>query len=325
MITHHSSLEVFYEQLEYVQREYKAHGLKATDFANVFIGGLGGSGIGGTIAKSYFTHEFPIPIEVVNDYFLPAYVNEKSLVVLGSYSGNTEETLTMFEEAIARKATILIVTAGGTLLEKAKEHSLSYNIIEGGFQPRMALGYSLGFQLKIFGELIGKDLNEEFSATINGLKDKERLKGAAENLQNKFQSTLNRRYTIITDAAFFGVAWRFAQQLNENSKMEAFISTLPEANHNVIESYYGQLPSNFILLNSNSNDRVSARFDFVSALLERENNKIATFETEGLDLPTMFEVIYILDWFTINITEPLHVDPMQIENIISLKEFLSEI
>ncbi|MDX5319622.1 MAG: hypothetical protein LPK45_01045, partial [Bacteroidota bacterium] len=156
-------------------------------------------------------------------------------------------------------------------------------------------------------------------------KDKQRLKDTAKNLEAKFASTLNRRYTIITDAAYFGVAWRFAQQLNENSKMEAFVSTLPEANHNVIESYYGQLPTNFIFLNSNSNERVSARFDFVSALLERENNKIAMIETEGLDIPTMFEVTYILDWFTINITEPLKVDPMQIENIISLKDYLSEV
>jgi len=325
MITHHSSLESFYEQLEYVQKNYTSHGLKATDFSNVFMGGLGGSGIGATITKAQFIQRFPVPVEVVNDYYLPAFVNEKSLVILGSYSGNTEETLSMFEEALARKATIVIVTQGGQLMEKAKEHGLTYYTIEGGFQPRMALGYSLGFMLRIFADLIGEDVDEAMQMAITTLQDKDRLKGAAESLQKKFQSTLNRRYTIICDAAFYGVAVRFAQQLNENSKMEAFVSMLPEANHNVIESYYGQLPSNFVVLNSNTNDRVSARFDFVIALLERENNKVAVFETESVDIPTLFEITYILDWFTINITEPLKVDPMEIANIISLKDYLSEV
>src|SRR5690606_37296017 len=136
----------------------------------------------------------------------------------------------------------------------------------------------------------------------------------------KFQEQLNRRYTILTDAAFYGVAVRFAQQLNENSKQEAFVNTLPEANHNVIESYYGQLPGNFIVLNSNANERVSARFDFVTGLLERENNKVAVIETEGVSLSSLFDIIHLLDWFSISITEPLEVDPMQIANIIALKE-----
>ncbi|MHB1279253.1 MAG: bifunctional phosphoglucose/phosphomannose isomerase [Bacteroidia bacterium] len=325
MITHQSSLDRFYEQIEYVQANYTGHELKAGDFSHVFVGGMGGSGIGATITRAYFIHQFPVPVEVVNDYFLPAYVNEKSLVILGSYSGNTEETLSMFDKAVERKATILVVCGGGQLMEKAKEHGLKYYTIEGGFQPRMALGYSLGFMLRIFAELIDKDISEDLESSIVNLQDSGRLKHAAKTLEKKFQSTLNRRYTILCDATFYGVAMRFSQQINENAKMEAFVNMLPEANHNVIESYYGQLPSNFIVLNSNSNERVSARFDFVIALLERENNKVAVFETDGLDISTLFEMIYVLDWFTIYITEPLKVDPMEIANIMSLKDYLTEI
>jgi hypothetical protein len=70
---------------------------------------------------------------------------------------------------------------------------------------------------------------------------------------------------------------------------------------------------------------VSARFDFIIALLERENNKVAVFETDGLDIPTLFEMIHVLDWFTIYITEPLKVEPMEIANILSLKDYLTEI
>jgi glucose/mannose-6-phosphate isomerase len=324
MITHQSSLENFHNQLTYVQKNYVPHGLQASSFSHVLIGGLGGSGIGGVIAKTWFSNRFPIPVEVVNNYELPGYINEKSLVILSSYSGNTEETLAMFEEAVSRKATVLVVSAGGRLTELAKEKGLLYYPVETGYQPRMALGYSLGFLLRILAELIGEDVHADMEAAADKLKHNDHLKQTAINLQQKFQGSLNRRYTILSDAAFYGIAVRFAQQLNENAKQEAFVNLLPEANHNVIESYYGQLPSNFIVLNSNSNERISSRFDFVTALLERENNKVAIIETETFTLSTLFEVIHLLDWFSVNIAEPLSVDPMEIENIMSLKEFLSE-
>ncbi len=325
MITHHSSLESFHQQLSYVLAKYTSHGLKANDFSNVFMGGLGGSGIGATIAKGYFANRFPIPVEVMNDYHIPAYVNEKTLVILGSYSGNTEETITMFEEASAKGATVVLVSAGGELTERAQKDGLKVYPIENGYQPRMALGYSLGFLLKIMAELIGESIDEEIQAAIASLQDKDRLKDLAAEIGKKFQKNPGQRYNIITDGAFYGIAMRFAQQLNENSKVEAFVTPLPEGNHNVIESYYGKLPANFVVLNSNSNPRVSARFDFVTALLERENNTLAVLETEDLNLKVMFDIIYALDWHTINITEPLQVDPMQIENIISLKSYLSEV
>lgn len=325
MITHHSSLESFHEQLSYVSQNYVSHGLKAGQFKNVIIGGLGGSGIGGTITKGFFFADFPVPVEVVNDYSLPAYVDEGSLVVLGSYSGNTEETLSLLGQAEERNCTIIAVCAGGELMKRAGEKGYKVYTIETGYQPRMALGYSLGFLLRIFAELNDQDLGDEFTKAIDSLKNNSRLKEGAGGLLKRFQGSLDRRYTILTDAAFHGVAVRFAQQLNENSKQEAFVNVLPEANHNVIESYYGQLPSNFVILNSNSNERVGARFDFISGLLERENNKVAVLETEGISVTTLFEVIHLLDWYSIMITEPLEVDPMQIANIVSLKEFLLEV
>lgn len=324
MITHHSSLDSFHEQLSFVLNTYTPHGLKANQFSNVFMGGLGGSGIGATITKTLFQDRFPLPVEVVNNYHLPAFVNEKTLVILGSYSGNTEETLSMYQEAKAKGSTILIVCAGGELMEHAKNNGHTYYVIEGGYQPRMALGYSLGFLLKIVAELIDENIDDEIKASIESLKDNQQLKSMAVDIQKKFKNP-GQRYNIITDAQFYGVAMRYAQQLNENSKCEAFVTPLPEGNHNVIESYYGKLPANFVVLNSHSNERVSARFDFVVGLLERENNALAIIETENLSIKTLFDVVHALDWHTIHITEPLNVDPMQIENIISLKSYLSEV
>lgn len=326
MITHHSSLEVFEEQIAFAINQYTPHNLKANQFSSVLIGGLGGSGIGGKLAKNYLFNQFPMPIDLVSDYHLPAYVNKNTLLILGSYSGNTEETLMLFHEAIQIGCTIVVVSAGGELTKLANEKEFKVYKIESGFQPRMALGYSLSYLLLILGELMGTDLKPELQECITGLKEnKEVLKDAAQAMLRTMGNNAGRRYVIIADAAFEGIAWRFAQQLNENSKVEAFVSLLPESNHNVIESYYGQLPTNFVVLNSNTEERVSARFDFVISLLERENNLVWPMETNGVTLKTLFEVNYILDWYTILITEPLQVDPMKIENIMSLKDFLTEI
>ena len=99
VITHERSLENFKEQFEYAIGHYTSHNKKISNYNNIIIGGLGGSGIGGRIARSYFINEMPVPVEVFSDYHVPAYAGERTLAILCSYSGNTEETLTMFGEA----------------------------------------------------------------------------------------------------------------------------------------------------------------------------------------------------------------------------------
>src|SRR6188508_2598491 len=94
----HIALSKFSSQIEYALQHYSEHGLRVSDYHNIIISGLGGSGIGGKIVRSLFVNECPVSVECVADYHLPAYANEKSLVILGSYSGNTEETLTMYDE-----------------------------------------------------------------------------------------------------------------------------------------------------------------------------------------------------------------------------------
>lgn len=323
MITHHESLRKFYTQLEYVLANYTPHNLNLADYNNIVIAGLGGSGIGGKLTKSYFINQMPIPVDTVSDYTLPAYVNNKTLLILCSYSGNTEETLSVFEQGKEKGSKMLAVTAGGKLMELATANNLKYYTIEGGFQPRMALGYSFGFLLKIFAELLKQDIDGEFAVCIENLKDQNEHTEAAEGILKKFASTLENKYVVIADAAFEATAIRACQQFQENSKKEAFCNVLPEANHNVIESYYGKLAGNFILLNSGSHERVDARFEFVNGLLDKDNNKVVHIAVEEFNLKMIFSVIHKLDWLTIRIAEETNQNPMEIENIISLKDFLS--
>ncbi len=326
MITHESSLENFAEQFDYVLGQYTAHDFKAADLDHIVMGGLGGSGIGALIAKTYFFDKCSLPIEAVADYHLPKFINERSLVILNSYSGNTEETLNMFDEAIAANCKLIIITSGGELEKRAKEHNLKTYMLKTGYQPRMTIGMGLSFLTLIIGDTIGED----YRSTIQEIKD-----GFIENqvkqidsgtqIYSYFKNSIKSKFVIVADREFAPVATRFTQQLNENSKLEGFVNVLPEANHNVIESYTDRLDTNFIMLYSENNARVVARFDFIISHLELENNKVLPLQIPEYTLYSIFDVIYRLDWVSVLLANELGSNLMEVPIITNLKEFLSQI
>lgn len=326
MITHKEVLENFEQQIDFALSNYIPHKYSVESFNNVIICGLGGSGISGRMVKAYLTDKISIPIETVSEYYLPAYVNNKTLVILGSYSGNTEETLAMFEEALSKQAGMLILTSGGKLKELAEQHNITCYNLAKDYQPRQALGFSFGFLVQIFGELIGTDFKNDLIEARDSIKDdNQSLIDSAEAVFDKFKKTLREKFVIVTDSKFEAVGIRFAQQLQENAKCEAFVNVLPEANHNVIESYYGHLDTNFILLRSLDNDRVNVRFDFLNGLLEVENNKIVNIAVEEYSVRTILETVYLLDWVSVWAADEKGVDAMTVGNIMSLKDYLSEV
>lgn len=227
----HEALKKFNYQINFALNNYSAHGMKADHFQNVIIGGLGGSGIGGRLVKSIFMDEFPIPVEIVADYGLPAYANEKTLVILGSYSGNTEETLAMFEDVKSRGCTMIILTSGGQLGDFAKELNLKTYFLEPGFQPRMALGFSLTYLIQIFSELLGKEIAEELKAIASLFDDTLPYEKDANQIFEAIKAKTKSKFVVLCDAHLEAVATRFAQQIQENAKHECFTHVLPEHNH----------------------------------------------------------------------------------------------
>lgn len=318
----HKALSTFSYQIQYAVNHYQPHGLAASSFQNIVIAGLGGSGIGGRIAKGLFGRDFPIPIECVSDYTLPAYVNEKTLVILNSYSGNTEETLDIFEQTIQKKCASLVITSGGKLKKAAADAGLLLLLIETGYQPRMSLGFSLSYLILILNELLGKDAKSELLEIASVLGETKIYQDEAHAIFESVKTKLKSKLIVLTDALFEPVGIRFAQQINENAKHECFQHTVPELCHNVIESYYGQLDSIFILLDSHSNSRVTSRFDFLNSLLEVEYNKIIHIPVEDSGMKTVFEVIHLLDWLSLYIADFRKVDSLNVPNIMSLKEYL---
>ncbi len=326
MITHQSSLESFEEQFDFVLNNYSGHGYKLEQFDHIILGGLGGSGISASIAKAWFYDKCNIPIEQVNDYFLPSYASSKSLVVLNSYSGNTEETISMFEQAKAAGSTIITISSGGKLQELSADNSITSYSLPTGFQPRMTIGFGLSYLLLVIGDVLNLNYREKLEELKREFPiQRQKQIDSADQIFGFFKSSLKRKFVILADRQYAAVAIRFSQQLNENAKLEAFVNIIPEANHNVLESYVDRLDTNFIMLYSEENQRVAARFDFLASHLEMENNKVLPLVIPEFSIYSLFDVIYRLDWVSVFAAEELGAPLMEVPNISNLKEFLSNL
>lgn len=319
-----NELARFSHQLSYAHQNYKPHGHRVSAFKGIVIGGLGGSGIAGRIVASYLQNISPVPIEIVSDYQLPAWADNKTLVISSSYSGNTEETLYMFEDGLQRSCPSLVLTTGGTLGEKASAMDIPVYYAEKGYQPRMALGYSLTYLIKIFEELLGIELIGDIKGLIESLEKTDEFKNRAEGLFKKFEEGLNKKFVIVTDGSTSAAGVRFCQQIQENAKGEAFQEEIPEANHNAIESLYGPTSSNFIFLNGNIHERVSLRFDYLRKVVQKTGDSLYELTLNGRDLRQIIETIYVLDWLSLMIADAKEVNSVRIDNIEGLKKFLSD-
>ena len=162
---------------------------KKNNIQNIVVTGLGGSGIGGTILSELIQNECPIPIIINKDYFLPKFVDSNSLVIISSYSGNTEETLSAMKQAIDKNAQIVCVTSGGEVHAIADKYKFDTIIIPGGHPPRSCIGYSLVQLIKIvqFNGFVKTDLLNQVQASIT-LLDKEKEDIKVENLVQTTQT-----------------------------------------------------------------------------------------------------------------------------------------
>lgn len=325
-ITHEESLDQFYKQIDFVLETYTSHGLSVNNYNNIIIGGLGGSGIGGRLTRLAFYTKSPVPVEVFNEYALPAYAGRQTLLILCSYSGDTEETLAMFNDALARGCSVVCLASGGQLKQLAEQHQFKFYHVQEGYQPRMALGFSFTTLLLVFAELLNIDVKTELNQIAETLKKPDnnwKLEG--KKMADFFENTAAHKFIVVCDLPFEAAAIRFCQQVQENAKGEAFISVLPEANHNMIESYYQANDTNFIFVNSGVNERVNARFRFLKSHLENLNNKLYEFKVEKFGLTALFSFIHSTDWLSIHLSNIKGENNMEVGIISRLKKFLTEI
>ena len=299
-----------------------------SEIRNAIVTGLGGSGLGGTIVSEIVAGECSVPVVVNKDYFLPAFVNENSLVIVSSYSGNTEETVQAMEAALKAKAKIICVTSGGKISEMAKQNNCDIITIPGGSPPRAALAYSLTqlfFILKKL-QLVKSDFEKQ-------LKDAADLVDAEENNIRKEAMEIsdflfNKMPVIYAADGFNGVATRFRQQLNENSKLLCWHHILPEMNHNELVGWAGGNDDIAVVILRNKTDysRTQARIEFSKKVFAQHTPHIKEIWSKGkIKLEQSIYLIHLTDWVSLFLAEKKGVDAVEVNIINELKGELGKI
>lgn len=323
-------IEAFPEQLlEAIQIGKKA---KFTEHKgninNVLIAGLGGSGIGGSIVAEIVSDKAIVPINVTKGYFIPAYINESSLVIISSYSGNTEETVNAMQLALAKKAKVVCVTSGGKIEKIAKENKLDHVIIPGGMPPRACLGYSLTqlFFILDFFKIARFDFISELNHSVELLKKEEKnIQNEAMDITLKIVGKIPVIYTTTKNE---GLAIRLRQQLNENSKVLCWHHVFPELNHNELVGWTqeNQNLAVLILRDPQEYSRNDARIAISKEVFEKHTSTIIEIWAKGSStIEKAFYLIHLGDWISWYLSEKRGVDASEIKVINHLKSQLSKI
>jgi glucose/mannose-6-phosphate isomerase len=296
--------------------------------SNVLICGLGGSGIGGSIVTELVVKNATVPINVTKGYFIPAYVNENSLVIISSYSGNTEETVNCMNLAFAKKAKIACITSGGKILEFAETNKLDHIIVPGGMPPRSCLGYSLTqlFFILGFHKIISNDYVAELETAIK-LIDTEEIAIIAE--AKTIAEKINGKIPVLYATTYNeGILIRFRQQLNENAKILCWHHIIPEMNHNELVGWTEKNDdlSVLIFLDRDEYSRNLARVEINKDVIKKYASSITEIYSKGNS--TIEKAIYFIhigDWISVILAELRHVDAVEVNVINHLKAKLSEI
>ncbi len=264
-----------------------------TTFSRLIIAGMGGSGIAGEVLKDYVT-EKKNKIITIHDYEL-VDVNEQDLVVVISYSGNTEEAISCFKEAFSKGAKLVVITSDGKLSNMCREYRVPYAIVPQGIAPRAAFPYLFGNLLKI-AFLAGfiQDPYEEIQEAVSTLTRRD-LRPTAIEIAKKIE---NKPLIIYATPSLRAVAYRWKTQFNENAKHIAFFNELPEANHNEIESYR-YLTNYFLIILTSHNEkhRMKKRAELTKNLASKYM-PVVLFNAKDNKLTSILSMIQLGDWIS---------------------------
>ena len=303
--------------------------LKTTNkkITSVIICGSGGSGIGGKIVSQIAEKHSQVPFVTHNTYSLPNFVDENTLVVISSYSGNTEETVSAFKEALKRNSEIACVTSGGEIQRIANENNTNCIIIPGGNPPRAMLTYSLTqlfFILNNYG-IINGDFKTDLTSSILLLNNE--VESIKEEAKKVTEIIKNKTILIYTDVSFEGVGTRFKQQLNENSKTLAYSNIIPEMNHNELLGWNGGNDSfsAIFLRNETDNKRNQVRMEISKEVVSKKTNSVVDVFSKGnSEIERTLYLILLTDWVSVYLADEYGVDAIEIKVIDHLKHELSK-
>jgi len=308
-------------------------------YRNIVCTGLGGSAIGADLARSYIAQDARIPVLVNRNYTLANFVSEDTLVIVSSYSGNTEETLSAYREAVSRGSSVIVITSGGSLEKAAKKDDIPCLIIPRGFPPRCALGYSFFPLLTVLAKIgIIKDQAESIDGAIHNLR---KLKDSGIgykvpykiNPAKKIAAEIFDKFPVIyaSNDRIDSVVTRWRGQLAENSKTLSSGHLFPEMNHNEIVGW--ENPEKvlkecvaIILRDAADHPRIARRMDVTRNLLKKNKVKVLEVFSSGPGLlARIFSLVYIGDYVSFYLAILNGVDPTPVKKIVYLKKAMAKL
>lgn len=292
---------------------------------NVVVCGMGGSGIGAKIVATWLEPYISVPINFCQDYNIPAYVNENTLVIASSNSGNTEETLIATESARNKGAMIIGICSGGQLQKFCDDFGFDCIIVPGTQPPRTTLAFSLVQLMNIFQSLsLVPNMLSSFNSAKKCIDDNiEEIKNTAKELAN-FVS--GKQLIIYAASKDEGVAIRARQQFNENSKILCHHHIIPEMNHNELVGWYGGSDKYAVLFieSGSLHAQNEKRFQFAENFIKKQTPSVFHLNAINGDaiVQSLF-LIHIIDWASLFLAEITDVDSIDISVIDDLKQSLA--
>ena len=307
-----------------------------TRIDKVIILGMGGSAIGGEVVRRLALAESKTPVWVHRDYSLPPFVDENTLVIASSYSGNTEETLNAFAESLKTPAKKLVLTTGGKLKELAEKQGVPIFLIDYQAPPRAAFPHSFIPLVGIFQKLgLLRDKSTDLQEALRIL---DKLSGGfiettplVSNPAKQLATKLLGHVAIIYGAEILSeVAQRWKAQLNENGKTWAFFELFPELNHNAVVGY--EFPSQvkermFVVLLRSAlcHPRNLLRYEATAKLLAKAGISYEFVEAVGEStLAQVLSLVLLGDYVSFYLAMLNSIDPTPVDSVDFVKNYLAQ-
>jgi len=299
------------------------------------VAGMGGSGIGGRLAIAALGPRARRPMSVAAGYSLPPWTSAETTVLCSSYSGATEETLACYDAAGVLGARRVVATTGGPLADHARRDGVPVVPLPAGFQPRAAVAYATVVALEVAAAVdAGPSLRAEIEAAAvlaEELVVEWGPDAARESEAKRLALTLDDTVAVVAGAELTApVAYRWKTQLNENSKLHAFASELPELDHNEVVGWraardYGRFAAVF-LDDVDTHPRTRARIKLTTELIGADAEEVEVVRSRGSSrTDRVISLVLLGDLLSLYLAVLRGADPVEIDVLHALKARLAEL
>lgn len=302
--------------------------LEAAESAGLIVCGMGGSAIGADLAAAALGDRATRQLATVRGYALPSWATPEWTVLCSSYSGGTEETLACFEAATALGARRIVASTGGALVDNAREDGVPVVGLPGIFQPRAAVAYMFTIAAEVAALAgVAPRIHTEIDVTAAFLTEQlETLKFQAAEVAGLLEGTAPVIYGADLTAP---VARRWKTQANENAKLPAFYSELPEADHNELcgwnEAAGEHRLAAVFLEDRDQHPRIARRFELTAEIVDASGAKAVRIETAGeTRTERLFWATMLGDLVSLELAAQRGVDPLPVEAIEGFKRSMGD-